>query len=60
MTKKSREYGEFLWSWFYKHFIKNTVNDNFYTPEEIMKNQKEIINRVRKKNLNYNNNKNQC
>ena len=47
MIKKSREYGEFLWSWFYRHFIKNTVNDNFYTPEEIMKNQKKIINRVK-------------
>lgn len=53
MAKKSKEYGEFLWSWFYKHFIKNTVNDNFYTPEEIMKNQKEIINRVKKIELNH-------
>ena len=52
MVKKTREYGEFLWSWFYKHFIKNTVNDNFYTSEEIMKNQKDIINRVKEKKMN--------
>ena len=48
MAKKIREKGEFLWSWFYKHFIKNTVNDNFYTPEEIIQNQKRTINRVKK------------
>ena len=54
MAKKIKEKGEFWWSWFYKHFIKNTVNDNFYTPEEIIENQKEIINRVKKINLNHN------
>ena len=40
MAKKQKEYGELLWSWFYKHFVKNTVNDNFYTPEEIIKKSK--------------------
>ena len=48
MVKKTREKGEQFWCWFYKHFIKNTVNDNFYTPEEIIQNQKKIINRVKK------------
>lgn len=52
MTKKPKEHGEFLWSWFYRYFIKNTVNDNFYTPEEIIKNQKRIINRVKEIELN--------
>ena len=45
--KKYKVYRESSWSWFYRHFIKNTVNDNFYTPSEIMDKQQEIINQVK-------------
>ena len=60
MSKKTKDFGKFFWSWFYKHFIKNTVNDNFYTSEEIMKIQKDIINRVKDKKMDYEKEKNKC
>ncbi len=44
-------YKKRYWSWFYKKFIKGTVNDNFYTPAEIMEKNREIIQRADKFNI---------
>ncbi len=53
--KKSKVYRESAESWFYKNFIKGTVNDDFNTPAEILAkntNQKLIakVNKLKLKN----------
>ena len=50
MTNK-KTYKKRSWSWFYKNFIKNTVNDNFYTAVEIMSEQRDLIDRVKNFNM---------
>ena len=47
IIKKHKVYREFDESWFYKKFIKNTVNDNFITPTEAL--EKESNQRLIKK-----------
>ena len=50
MTSK-KIYKKSSWSWFYKNFIENTVNDNFYTAVEIMSEQRDLIDRVKNFNM---------
>ena len=52
---KHKIYKKSNWSWFYRLFIKNTINDNFYTPKEIVENNKELIDDVN--NMEFSNNK---
>ena len=35
-------------SWFYRHFVEKTINDNFFTATEIMneKSNKELIKKI--------------
>ena len=58
--KKSKVYRESAESWFYKNFIKNTVNDDFNTPAEILakKTNQELIAKVENLNINNENNNN--
>ena len=50
---KSKAYRESSESWFYKKFIKNTVNDNFITPAEVIakRTNKSIIDQIKRMNL---------
>lgn len=43
---RHKVYNKSSWSWFYKNFIHKTVNDNFYTPAEILQRHGKIIERV--------------
>ena len=44
-------------SWFYKKFIKGTINDNFITPKEVFekKENQEILQKVKDLSINSNN-----
>ena len=50
--KNDRLYRRIEWSWFYKNFIHGTVNDNFFTPKEIIEKKRKIIKKVKEYSLN--------
>ena len=57
-TMKNKVYKKYSWSWFYKNFVKNTVNDNFYTAAEIMSKKSDIIQKAKNFNINRKINRN--
>ena len=49
MKKKNKVYRSSKESWFYKTFIKNTVNDNFNTTAEVLakESNKQLIKKIK-------------